>query len=454
MESPNNLADYDALSEVFEWESMYAEADWDAPDTINIAHEVCDRHITQRGTVGLYFVGRNDERQRITYWELAQWSNRFANILDTHDIERGDRVFAYLPRIPERFVAMLGTLKAGSVFGAIDRQERVADLRSRLLDGSPTAVVTTPERRDVVSEAIADVPSVDTVMVISDDGTGIYTGDISYYAAMERASPSYDTVETAGSDPALLYYTRGTSGTPKGVVHGHRWIVGIATAQLYAADLHQHETDLYWGTGRLGWLTAPVNKLGVWFWGHSLVIDNGPVDADRWIGLLDELPVTVLFAIPAVYRRLREHDSLLEGADLDLRRALSTGSPIDPDLVEWGRETLGIPIHESYGQAETGNMLINTYPSIETRPGTIGKPLPGVDVGIVDPETGTTRSPGEIGQIAVLGEFPSFFRGYWEDPERTEAAFVDDWYLTGDHGSIDDDGYVRFEGRAAESTAR
>lgn len=445
-----NLADYEGLSEVFEWDSMYAEADWDAPDTINIAHEVCDRHATKRGTVALYYVGLDDERQRVTYWELAQWSNRFASVLDDLGLDPGDRVFAYLPRTPERFVAMLGTLKAGGVFGAIDRRHGAAGLRERLADGRPTAVLTTPDRRDVLAAAVADVDAVETVIVISDDGTGIRRGDVSYHAAMERASPTYDTVETAGSDPALLYYTRGTTGDPKGVVHGHRWIVGIAAAQLYAADLHQHETDLYWSAGRLGWLTAPVNKLGVWLWGHSLVVSRGPFEAPRWIDLLDELPVSILFGIPETYEALADHEDRLRDADIDLHRALSTGASLDPELVEWGEEVLGVPIHDTYGQAETGNMIINTYPSTEARPGYLGLPLPGVEVGIVDVETGETLDPGETGQIAVKDGFPSFFRGYWDDPDRTDAAFVDGWYLTGDRGSRDEDGYVRFEGRAGK----
>ena len=447
MVDANNLADYDALTEVFEWESMYAEADWDAPGTINIAHEVCDRHATKRGTVALYYVGRDDERERITYWELAQWSNRFANVLSTVDVDRGDRVFAYLPRIPERFVSMLGTLKAGSVFGSIDRRHDASELRERLIDARPSAVLTTPDRREVVAEALEDVSPRPEVIVVSDDGRGIRRGDVSFHAAMERASPTYDTIETVGSDPALLYYTRGTTGDPKGVVHGHRWIIGIAAAQLYAADLHQHETDLYWGAGRLGWLTAPVNKLGVWFWGHSLLIYHGAFEAERWIELLDAFPVTIFAGVPEIYEALTDHEDRLDHADIELREALSTGAPLDDTLVDWGEEFLNVPIRETYGQAETGNMIINSYPSIENRTGALGKPLPGVTVGIIDPETGEQRDQGEVGQIAVRDDFPSFFRGYWEDADRTEEAFVDGWYLTGDLGTRDGDGYVSFEGR-------
>ncbi|WP_342808416.1 AMP-binding protein [Natronosalvus hydrolyticus] len=443
-----NLANYDGLYDVFEWENIYADADWDAPDEINIAHEVCDRHATKRGTVALFFVGRDGERERITFWELMQWSNQFANVLDDLDLEDGDRVFAYMPRVPEQYVALLGTLKAGYVFGRIDEQYGPDRIANRLTDSDARVVITTPAHRETVATALDSVQSVKHVLSVSDDGTGIHRGDISYYTSMETASREYETAKTAGSDPALLYYTSGSTGPPKGIIHGHRWIVGIAAAQLYAGNLDQHQTDLYWGTGDIGWLTAPVNTLGVWFWGHTLLVYEGGFDPEQWISLLDEFPVTVFFSVPTIYRQLRDHDELLEDVDLDLHRALSTGDPLDADLVQWGAETLGTPIHDTYGQAETGNMIINTYPSIETRPGSMGKPLPGIEAVILDPESGSRLEPNETGLLAVQGTFPSFFLGYWDDPDRTDETFIDDWYLTGDLASVDDEGYFWFQGRA------
>ncbi|WP_343233788.1 AMP-binding protein [Natronococcus sp. A-GB7] len=454
MDTAPNLADYEGLSEVFEWDSIYADADWDAPDEINVAHEVCDRYGTDRGTVALYFVGSDGERERIAFWELAQWSNGFANLLEDLGVERGDRVFGYMPRLPEQYVAMLGSLKAGCVYGGIDPQFGPEGVAYRLADAEASVVVTTPENRDTLETALEDVPSVEHVIVVSDDGVGVRRGDVSYYEAMDRASNEYETVRTEGSDPALLYYTSGATGPAKGIVHGHRWVVGIAAAQLYAADLQQHETDLYWGTGDRGWLTAPVNALGVWFWGHSILAYEGAFDPDTWTTLLEEFPVTVLSGVPAHYRRLREEADALEPDELDLHRAMSTGEPLDSELIEWGEETLGTPIADSYGQAETGNMLINTYPSIETRPGSMGKPLPGVEAAVVDPDTGDELEAGETGEIAVDGEFPSFFLGYWEDPDRTEDAFVEDWYLTGDLGQVDEDGYFWYQGRADDASER
>ncbi|RQG97082.1 acyl-CoA synthetase [Natrarchaeobius chitinivorans] len=448
MDRSPNLANYEGLSDVFEWDSIYADADWDAPDTINVAHEVCDRHATNRGTVALFFVGRDGHRERITFWELTQRSNQFANVLDELGLADGDRVFACMPRVPEQYVALLGTLKAGYVFGGIDEQYDADRIAYRLNDSDARVVITTPSHRPTVATALEDVESVEDVIVVSDDGTGIRREDVSYYAAMETAPLEYETAKTEGSDPALLYYTSGATGPAKGVVHGHRWIVGIAAAQLYAGDLDQHQTDLYWGTGGLGWLTAPVNTLGVWFWGHSLLVNEAGFDPDAWIELIEEFPISVMFSVPAIYRRLRDHDRRLADVDVDIYRALSTGEPLEAELVEWGENALGVPIHDTYGQAETGNMIINTYPSIETRPGSMGKPLPGVECAVVDSETGDRLEPNETGEIAVRNTFPSFFLGYWNDPDRTDDSFVDDWYLTGDLARVDEDGYFWFQGRA------
>ncbi|MDQ2050458.1 AMP-binding protein [Natronolimnohabitans sp. A-GB9] len=452
MDTSPNLADYEGLSTVFEWDHIYTDADWDAPDEVNVAHEVCERHTSDRGTVALFFIGADGERERITFWELSQYSSRFANILAELGLERGDRVFAFMPRVPEQYTAMLGALKSGCVFGGIDPQYGADRVAYRLEDAGPNVVVTTPEHRETLATALEDAPSVEHVVVVSDDGKGVRRGDVSYYEAMDNASSAYETVETEGSDPALLYYTSGTTDPAKGIVHGHRWIVGVAAATLYAADLLQHGTDIYWGTGERGWLTAPVNALGVWFWGHSLLAYDGAFDAETWVSILDEFPVTILSSIPPIYRKLRDAEDALADADLDLHRALSTGEPLDPELIEWGEEVLGVPIHETYGQAETGNMIINDYPSIETRPGSIGKPLPGVEAAVVDPDSGSRLEADETGVIAVRGDYPCFFLGYWDDPERTADAFVDgpdgEWYLTDDLARRDEDGYVWYQGRA------
>jgi len=449
MASHHNLQDYDHARRDLSWADIYEEADWDAPESLNVAHETVDRHATDRSKVALYYAGADGERETVTFWELAERSSRFATVLDDL-VDRGDRVFSYMPRIPEHYAAMVGTLKRGAVWGSANERFGPDGIAYRLDDCDAKAVVTTADNRETIERALADAPTVEHVIVVSDDGTGLRRGDVSFHAAMADASRRYEPAQTGGEDDALLYYTSGTTGLAKGVLHKHRWVAGVAATQRYAVDLQPG--DLYWSTADLGWLTGPINTLGAWYWGATLLTYEGEFDPATWADLLDEYPVSVLFSVPTAYRMLREHEDVLDGVSLDLRHALSIGEPLSAGVVDWGEDRLGVTIHDTYGQTETGNMIINNYPTMAVRPGSMGKPLPGIDAAIVDPETGETLGPDETGVIAERGDFPCFFAGYWEKPEETADCFVDgpdgEWYLSGDLAHVDADGYFWFEGRA------
>ena len=441
----HNLEDYDKRYNDFEWSDIYDEADWDAPDEINVAHETCDRHAEGGDNEAMVHVAEDGTTTRMSFDELARRSSSFANALEQNGVETGDRVFSYMPRIPEHYVALIGTLKTGAVFGGINERFGPDGISYRLDDCDASAIVTTSENLETVEKALEET-DVDTVFVVGEDAGG-YT---SYDESVGSASDVYDAARTGGEDDALLYYTSGTTGLPKGVLHKHRWVTGVAATQRYAVDLQ--DEDLYWSTGDLGWLTGPINTLGAWFWGTTLFVYEGEFDPAEWAELLDEHPVSVIFSVPTAYRMLREKDELLEEVDLDLRHALSIGEPLSAGVVEWGEDVLGVTVHDTYGQTETGNMIINNYPAMELRPGSMGKPLPGIEAEVVDPETGEVLPPGETGEIAERGDFPCFFAEYWEEPQKTADCFVDgpdgEWYLSGDLGHKDDDGYFWFEGRA------
>ena len=445
----HNLPDYEAARGEFSWDDIYGEADWDAPDEINIGHEVCDRHADGTGKVALEYAGTDGERETLTFDDLAAQSSRFANMLESEGVERGDRVFTYLPRIPAHYVSLVGTLKRGAVFGGVNERFGPDGIAYRLDDCDASAVVTTSENRETVERALDDVPSVETVITV-DRGDGVDTGDVDFAEAMADASAEYDAAKTGSEDDALLYYTSGTTGLAKGVLHKHRWVAGVAATQRYAVDLQ--EDDLYWSTADLGWLTGPINALGAWFWGTSQFAYEGEFDPENWAALLDEFPISVLFSVPTAYRMLRTNEDVLSSTDLDLRHALSIGEPLSAGVVEWGEQALDVTILDTYGQTETGNMVINNYPTMELRPGSMGKPLPGVESAIVDPASGEVLEPGETGEIAHRGEFPCFFAEYWENPEKTDGCFVEgsdgEWYLSGDLAHLDEDGYFWFEGRA------
>jgi len=445
----HNLTDYETAREDFEWTEIYDDADWDAPESLNVGHEVCDRHAEDRDRIALYHVDTEGELTMLPYWELAERSNRFANVLADLGVEQGDRVFSYMPRIPEHYVALVGALKYGAVFGGVNERFGPDGISYRLDDCDATTVVTTSDNRETVATALEDVPSVENVLVV-DRGEGRRDGDIDFSEAVDDASRRFEAAETSGDDNALLYYTSGTTGRAKGVLHKHRWIAGVAATQKYTVDLQ--DGDLYWSTGDLGWLTGPINTLGAWYWGASLFTYEGEFEPDAWVDLLDRFPITVLFSVPTAFRMLRENDDLFETADLDLRLALSIGEPLSPGVVTWGEQTLDVTILDTYGQTETGNMIINNYPTMAVRPGSMGRPLPGIEAAVVDPDTGERLPPGETGQIAERPDFPCFFAGYWEQQAKTDECFVDgpdgEWYLSGDLARVDEDGYFWFEGRA------
>jgi len=445
------LTNYEDEYGSFSWDQLYAEADWSAPGALNIAHETVDRHAeaTPERTA-LQYVGTDGEAVTVTFDELAEQSDRFANVLDDL-VDHGDRVFSYMPRVPEHYAALIGTLKTGAVWGSVNERFGPDGIAYRLDDCDASVVLTTTGNRGTVADALAEVPSVEQVIVVDDGDGAAHDDDMDYHDAVAAADTEFETIRTSGEDDALLYYTSGTTGPAKGVLHKHRWVAGVAATQKFAVDLRPGD-DLYWSTGDLGWLTGPINTLGAWFWGTSLFTYEDEFDAAEWAELLDEYPITVLFSVPTAYRMLREHDDVFEGVDLDLRHALSIGEPLSAGVVEWGEDTMGVTIHDTYGQTETGNMIINNYPAMELKPGSMGRPLPGVEAAVVDPDTGEVLEPGETGEIAERGDFPCFFAGYWEEPEKTADCFVDgpdgEWYLSGDLGHMDDDGYFWFEGRA------
>ena len=449
MVASHNLPDYDTTRASFSWDDIYAEADWDAPEALNIGHETVDRHADDRGQVALYQVDTDGELSTMTFWELSNRSSQFAHVLEQLGVDEGDRVFSFMPRIPEHYVALIGTLKRGAVWGSINERFGPDGIAYRLDDCDASVVVTTTDNRERIAAALEDAPSVEHVITV-DRGGGAPPEDVLFAPALDQMPTDYAVAETAGEDNALLYYTSGTTGPAKGVLHKQRWLAGVAATQHYAVDLQ--DGDLYWSTGDLGWLTGAINTLGAWFWGASLFTYEGEFDPEAWAELLDTYPITVLFSVPTAYRTLREHEEVVEGIDLDLRHALSIGEPLSAGVVEWGETELGVTILDTYGQTETGNMIINNYPTMELRPGSMGKPLPGIEADIVDPQTGEVLPPGETGEIAQRGAYPCFFAEYWQKPEKTAGCFVDgpdgEWYLSGDLAHKDEDGYFWFEGRA------
>jgi acetyl-CoA synthetase len=445
LEDSNLARDFDDPEAEFGFDRLQEGMDWEAPDRLNIAHECVDRHPPD--DVALYYVGTDDPDRKITFRELTRGSNRFANGLESLGVERRDRVLSYMPRTPEHVEAMTATLKAGAVFSGVNERFGREGIAYRLDRADVTCVITTGKNLETVRAAVEQVSAVETVLVVNpSEETALREDEHAYETVVSPASPEYDVVETGAKDPSFLYFTSGTTGQPKGVLHAHRWIVSVGAMHRYLMDLR--EDDLYWSTADFGWLAGPITLYGSLFWGVSFLTYRGGFDAERWASILGEYPVTVFYSIPTAFRMLRENESVLKDAALSVRHSLSVGEPLDASTVEWSEDAFGAQIHELYGSTETGGSPICNLPLYPVRPGSMGRPFLDTEVTILDPETREEVETGDVGEIAVERSFPSLFEEYWDDPESTEAAFHDGWHLTGDLAQRDEDGYYWFRGRA------
>jgi acetyl-CoA synthetase len=454
-----NLADYEALRESFSWEDARLALEG-LPEGrgLNIAHEALDRHAAgeRADHLALRWLGRRGEVVDHSYAELAAMTSRFANVLEGLGVERGARVFALCGRIPELYVAALGALKRGAVFSPLFSAFGPEPIAQRIALGGGSVLVTTPAlyRRKVAGIRDA-LPTLEHVLLVG-GREEIAAGDGHDLRALTaEASDRYEIAATGREDPALLHFTSGTTGRPKGAVHVHEAVVAHHATGALALDLHPE--DVFWCTADPGWVTgtsygiiAPLTS------GVTSIVDEAEFDADRWYGTLERERVSVWYTAPTAVRMLmRRGPEALAGRDLSrLRFIASVGEPLNPEAVAWSQATLGMPIHDNWWQTETGGIMIANYAAMDIKPGSMGRPLPGVDAAILrrDDQGEVIRppeeaGPGEEGELALRRGFPSLFRGYLNEEERYRKAFAGDWYLTGDLARRDGDGYFWFVGR-------
>lgn len=426
-----NMRSYDEVAEGFEWE---------IPETYNAAVDICDSHVAAdtRDQLAMFQEDADGNREKYTFWEVMRASNRLANVLVDLGVEKGDRVAILLDRGIESAAAHLGAYKVGAVAVALSATFGREGLRYRLDDSGACVLFTQARHRETITAIRDGVPSLETLVVTGGDPCDEELG----WGAVADASPAFDPVETDPDDPMQIFYTSGTTGMPKGVVHGHRRILG-ASDWPYYHDFHAGE--LYYNTADWAWITSLNAWAGPWKHGVPILVYDGQFDPETVYGLLESYEVTNFYTVPTGFRMLRDADpSPRERYDIDLRVACTGGEPLGAEMLEWGREELGVKINELYGQTEV--FATANYPTVETKPGSAGLALPGHEVTILD-DDGDELPPGELGQVAVGQDTPGYFLEYWNRPEATEAIRQDGWHLTGDAGQLDEDGYLWIEGR-------
>jgi acetyl-CoA synthetase len=453
-----NLEDYARVRAAFSWDAARAALDGlPGGRGLNIAHEAVDRHATgsHAGRIAFRWLRKSGETQEYTFADVRALSNRFANVLERLGVGAGDRVYGLAGRIPELHVSALGTLKRRAVFCPLFSAFGPEPIRARLAIAEARVLVTTQSLyRKKVADLRPTLPHLEHVLVVPDGPrSAALDGTLDYQACMREADEDYTIGPTDPEDPALLHFTSGTTGTPKGALHVHQAVVAHDATGKLALDLHPG--DRFWCTADPGWVTgtsygiiAPLTN------GVTSIVDEADFDAERWYAILQSERVTVWYTAPTAIRMLmRAGAELARKHDLtSLRFCASVGEPLNPEGVVWGDEAFGQPFHDNWWQTETGGIMIANFASMDIRPGSMGRPMPGIEAAIVrrlGPErVELVEQPDVQGELALRSGWPSMFRAYWNEPARYRTCFLGGWYLTGDLARRDADGYLWFVGRA------
>jgi acetyl-CoA synthetase len=450
-----NLTNYDAFAQRFSWADARALLDGLPGGGLNIAYEAVDRHVAAGcgDKLALRWIGRDDRIQDFSYADLARETSRFASVLASLGVAKGDCVFSLLGRVPELYIAALGTLKHGSVFSPLFSAFGPEPIKSRMTIGSAKVLVTSEAlyRRKVESWR-KELPGLQHIL-LTECTRSPPPGTINLRAALETASDDFATVRTNPEDMALVHFTSGTTGRPKGAVHVHEAVVAHNITGRLALDLHAD--DIFWCTADPGWVTgtsygiiSPLTN------GATLIVDQAEFEAERWYRILREQRVDVWYTAPTAIRMLMKTGTeLAKRYQLPhLRFMASVGEPLNAEAVLWGVGAFGMPFHDNWWQTETGGIMIANFAAMNVKPGSMGKPLPRITAGIVKRtpagEVEELIEPMAMGELALRPGWPSRMRAYLNEDERYRKCFAGGWYLTGDLAMRDRDGYYWFVGRA------
>jgi acetyl-CoA synthetase len=441
-----NLKNYEEAYRNFRWETIEADFSWHKTGKVNMAYEAIDRHAEgfRKNKIALYFRDQN-RYEKYTFKEMQELTNKAANVLKDMGVEKGDRIFIFLPRSPELYFALLGAIKLGAIVGPLFEAFMEGAVRDRLQDSGAKVLVTNPELYKRVP--VQDLPDLKKILLV---GEKIEETDriADFNRRMAEADRHLDITWVGREDGLILHYTSGSTGKPKGVLHVHNAMIQHYATGKWVLDLK--EDDVYWCTADPGWVTGTsYGVFAPWLNGASSVIVGGRFSPDDWYKTIEDFRVTVWYSAPTAFRMLMgAGDELVKKYDLSsLRHILSVGEPLNPEVIRWGYKVFGRRIHDTWWMTETGAILISNYPCMEIRPGSMGRPIPGVEAAIVD-DQGNELPPYRMGNLAIKKGWPSMMRQIWNNPAKYESYFLPNgWYISGDTAYMDEDGYFWFQGR-------
>ncbi len=442
-----NLPNYKAVYQEFSWNDVEKEFSWHQTGKVNMAYECIDRHVAEGygDKIALHYVN-GDEEQVFTFKDIQEKTDHLAAVLKKYGVKKGDIVFIFLPKGPECYLAMIAAIKLGAVAGPLFEafmeeavKDRIMDCEGRFLISDSELVKRVPRH---------ELPSLETVF-ITEGPDKCRENEISLIKALEEVEPEKNSIEWLELDDRLnIHYTSGSTGKPKGIVHAHRAMIHQYQTGKWVLDIK--EDDVYWCTAHPGWVTGTVYGIfAPWLNRATIVVNGGRFNADSWYSTIEKTGVTVWYSAPTAFRMLKaEGNEALEKYNLSsLRHILSVGEPLNPEVIVWGIETLGKRIHDTWWMTETGAQLIVNLPSEAIKPGSMGRPIPGIEVAVLD-DNGIPLPNGQIGHLGIKASWPAIMREVWKNEEKYQSYFINGWYISGDLAVLDEDGYVFFQGRS------
>lgn len=447
----SNIGNYEERYKTFDWSQAKEHLGYSEGDFLNIGYYCSDR-ICEQGKadkLALIWEGPDGTLKRYTFADIRVLSNTYAKFLKDLGVKKGDRVCIFADRIPDLYISLLGILKLGAVAQPLFSAFGPESLITRLANAETKVVLTTRKHVSKVRKIKADLPALKHIVIVEGEPKKMGEGEMLFNLEAAEKVEEFTSFAADLETPSLLHYTSGTTGQPKGALHVHSAIFAQAITTRWVLDLQ--DDDIYWCTADPGWVTGTsYGIIGPWSLGITQVVLDAGFIPDRWYKFIQDHKVTVWYSAPTAIRMLmKQGEEIVKKYDLSsLRYLASVGEPLNAEAVHWSRQAYGLPFYDTFWQTETGSIVISNYPGMEIKPGSMGKPFPGITATVLDLKTHEpVAEPGKVGLIALKPGWPSMFRAYWRNEEVYKSKFDKGWYICGDRASVDPDGYFWFVGR-------
>ena len=448
----SHFGSYEDRIKDFDWSLAEKELEYNDGDVINIGWYCTDRicNMGKGEKTALLWEGFGGAEKKFTFNDIRIATNTIGSFLRELGVKNEDRVCLFMDRIPELYLGFLGVLKIGAIAQPLFSAFGDESLFVRLDNAQTTAIITTRKHVKKVRKIVEKMPYLKHIIIVDYDGKKpLRDREVAF--SLEEATPveEFECFPTKAESPSVLHYTSGTTGQPKGVKHVHYSLISQYLTTKWVLDLH--DDDIYWCTADPGWVTGTsYGIIGVWSLGVTQCVLDSGFSADAWYKFIDKHRITVWYSAPTAIRSLMKAGSeVVKNNDLSsLRHLASVGEPLNAEAVVWSQEVLGKPFHDTYWQTETGSMMLVNFPGMKVKPGSMGRPFPGITAVVLDPESlEPINEPGRPGLIGFKPGWPAMMRTYWNNEETYKSKFANGWYLPGDRSSIDTDGYFWFTGR-------